>query len=71
MVKICIECQLFRNVLLLECAYNHDKVCQARAITVGDGINPGCDTFLEGSQHAMPNMDSAGIGACKITGCKV
>lgn len=70
MVKICIEMPVISECSATECAYNHDKACQARAITVGDGINPGCDTFLEGSQHAMPSMDSAGIGACKITGCK-
>jgi hypothetical protein len=27
-----------------ECAYNMKGDCHARAITVGDGVHPGCDT---------------------------
>ena len=28
------------------CAYNSENGCRARAITIGDGAFPGCDTFL-------------------------
>ena len=27
------------------CGFNKNLGCHARAITVGDGQNPGCDTF--------------------------
>jgi len=70
MEKICIEMPIVSECAATECAYNHDKACQARAISIGDGIHPGCDTFGEGSQRAKPSMGSAGIGACKTTGCK-
>lgn len=70
MKKICIEMPVVSECSATECAYNRDKACQARAITIGDGIHAGCDTFWESSQRAKPGMGSAGIGACKITGCK-
>lgn len=70
MEKICIEMPIVSECSATECAYNSDKACQARAITVGDGIHAGCDTFWQSSQHAKSGMGSAGIGACKIAGCK-
>lgn len=70
MEKICIEMPVVSECSATECAYNHNKACQARAISVGDGIHPGCDTFMKGSQRANPSMGSAGIGACKIAACK-
>lgn len=52
-----------------ECAYNKSGQCHARAITVGDGVHPGCDTFLQSDEHSR-RPEGAGVGACKVTGCK-
>ncbi len=53
-----------------ECAYNVDKHCHARAITIGDGDNPGCDTFLTASHHTRNANRVAGVGACKVVNCR-
>jgi hypothetical protein len=53
-----------------QCAYNANHTCHARAITIGDGNNPGCDTFLGGLGHARETHRMAGVGACKVTACK-
>jgi len=52
------------------CAYNTDGHCHAQAITVGDGVHAGCDTFFNGSQHVRDTARRAGVGACKVTGCR-
>jgi hypothetical protein len=52
------------------CAYNIDLGCHARAITIGDGVHPGCDTFLSGTLGHTHRGDTAGVGACKVTGCR-
>lgn len=52
------------------CAYNAENGCRARAITVGDGTFPGCDTFLGGSAVSVTTARVAGVGACKVAGCK-
>lgn len=51
-----------------ECAYNTDSACHARAITIGDGDDPDCDTFFSNSKHTKRER-VAGVGACKVTGC--
>lgn len=53
-----------------ECAYNLDSDCHAKAITIGDGPHPGCDTFLDGSSGHTGSTGIAGVGACKIVGCR-
>lgn len=52
-----------------ECAYNVDGNCRARAITIGDGVHPGCDTFFVASRHTR-SLQMAGVGACKVVGCR-
>jgi len=52
-----------------ECAYNLDEMCNARAITIGDGVNPGCDTFFSNSTHTQEHNDVTGVGACKVMSC--
>lgn len=53
-----------------DCAYNVGSECHAKAITVGDGVHPGCDTYLDGIAGGHTHVDSiAGVGACKVTGC--
>lgn len=70
MKKICIEMPVVTKCMVNECAYNASNSCHARAITIGDSLQPGCDTFLAGSPHAKSAGQMAGIGACKTAGCK-
>ena len=51
-----------------KCVYNLDNTCNARAITVGDGKHPQCDTYYGASPHTK-GRHTAGVGACKVTGC--
>lgn len=51
-----------------ECAYNTDSACHARAITIGDGNHPDCDTYFNNNGHTKRER-IAGVGACKVTGC--
>ena len=55
------------------CGFNKDMGCHARAITVGDENNPGCDTFLavpDITAHAKSVGRVSGVGACKVADCK-
>jgi hypothetical protein len=52
------------------CAYNTANGCRARAITIGDGAFPGCDTFLGGADNRAAAPRTAGVGACKVAVCK-
>ncbi len=54
-----------------ECAYNAKGACHARAITVGHELHPACDTFLRSAgEHSEDTADPAGVGACKVSGCR-
>lgn len=57
------ECQI------RQCAYNVSNGCHARAITIGDGVHPGCDTYFKSSVHASDANMQAGVGACKVANC--
>lgn len=52
-----------------ECAYNAEGDCHANAITVGDGVHPGCDTYLPTGDHRGGGA-AAGVGACKVDVCE-
>ena len=52
------------------CAYNVERACHARAITVGHGVHPGCDTYVVTGRHVPDRSDTAGVGACKVEVCK-
>jgi hypothetical protein len=53
-----------------DCAYNTDNTCHALAITVGDVVDPRCDTFYR-TDHKGGVIDSTGkVGACKQELCK-
>lgn len=69
MKQLSIEMPLVAECTVNECAYNTANACHARAITVGDRVHPGCDTFLSGSGHSKAQR-SAGVGACKVSGCQ-
>ncbi len=67
-MKMTIEMPVVAECTVMECAYNLNTTCHAKAITVGDGIHPGCDTYLEGTTHTKRER-LAGVGACKVIGC--
>ena len=70
MKTITIETPLVSECSVTECAYNLNSDCHARAITIGDGMHPGCDTFFDNRNHTKAAMRMAGIGACKVEACK-
>lgn len=70
MNKITVEMPLVSECMVTQCAYNVSNNCHARAITVGDSMHPGCDTFLPESHHTKESQRIAGIGACKASSCK-
>lgn len=70
MKTITIEMPLISECNVAECAYNLNNNCHARAITIGDGAHPGCDTFFGNKTHTKAAMRTAGIGACKVAGCR-
>jgi len=70
MQKVSIEMPLVRKCDVQKCGYNVNSSCHAKAITIGDQINPECDTFLDSSKRAMETGQVAGVGACKVSGCK-
>lgn len=70
MNRVAIDMPVVGECTVAECAYNANNCCHARAITVGDGIHPGCDTFLAATPHSRETARHAGVGACKVTGCQ-
>ena len=68
-MRLNVELRRVRECLATQCAYNDQRVCHARAITVGDGAHPACDTFLPSPKHALDTSQIAGVGACKVTSC--
>lgn len=70
MKTITLEMPVVTECMASVCAYNVNNNCHARAITIGDSLLPGCDTFMAGSRHAKSVNQIAGIGACKTVGCK-
>ena len=69
-MKFTIEMPDVSACSVLSCAYNVESSCRAKAITVGDGVHPGCDTFTRSRRHAPGDMPVAGVGACKVKGCR-
>lgn len=53
-----------------DCGYNVNENCHAKAITVGDYSNPGCDTYFANQFHVKETQLSAGVGACKVETCQ-
>jgi len=65
-----IEMPYVAKCTVSECAFNVSDACHAKAITVGNGLHAGCDTFLGAPGHTRAKERTAGIGACKSTSCK-
>ena len=53
-----------------QCASNKDMGCHALAITVGDGEDPKCDTFMVSGSKGGDMGTSGKVGACKVSVCK-
>jgi len=70
MKNIVIEMPTVASCLATECAYNVNEDCHARAITVGNSLHAGCDTFFSGSEHTRAVQRTAGVGACKSKECE-
>jgi hypothetical protein len=70
MNKMTIDMPMVAQCNATDCAYNLEKKCHARAITVGDGVHPGCDTYFMSSGHVHEKKRMAGIGACKVSQCR-
>ncbi|MEN3296582.1 MAG: hypothetical protein V7642_5835 [Burkholderiales bacterium] len=70
MKQISVEMPLVEQCSVTECVYNTDSCCHARAITVGDGVHPGCDTYLASPAHSKAKQRTAGVGACKVSDCR-
>lgn len=70
MNRIAIDMPVVGECSVAECTYNVNNGCHARAITVGDGVHPGCDTFLAATPHSRDTARHAGVGACKVPACQ-
>ena len=70
MKKLFIEMPTVSRCLATECAYNVKEDCHARAITVGNSLHAGCDTFFPGADHTNAVHRTAGVGACKSQACQ-
>ena len=68
-MEILIDMPMIKSCDVSECAYNLNSACHAKAITIGDGVSPGCDTFMSASGHVRNSKIKAGVGACKVNGC--
>jgi hypothetical protein len=68
-MKMTIDMPAVSSCEVIECAYNVESACHARAITVGDGVHPGCDTFFSNATHTREARHIAGVGACKVASC--
>ena len=70
MSKLTLEMPLVSKCSAAGCGYNLNQSCHAKAITIGDIINPECDTFFKSKVHSKDIKRIAGVGACKVQGCK-
>jgi len=70
MKKVTMDMPLVSQCTISECAYNVNNNCHARAITIGDGLHAGCDTYFNNPGHTKDMTRIAGIGACKSVQCK-
>lgn len=70
MQQITIEMPVVSKCQISQCGYNVNHNCHAKAITIGDSMNPGCDTYMSASSHNRETKRIAGVGACKVGTCR-
>jgi len=68
-VKITVDVPEVGNCSVRHCAFNREGNCHAQAITVGDSIDPICDTFMASERHNRRRAHG-GVGACKVASCR-
>lgn len=66
----CIDTSDVARCTVPECVYNRHAHCYARAITIGNGGHPQCDTFHTANDHVGKQPQTAGVGACKSYTCR-
>jgi Domain of Unknown Function (DUF1540) len=69
MKQMSVEMSVVKRCDVGNCGYNKDQSCHAKAITIGDLANPGCDTFMDSERHIKEVKRMAGVGACKVSNC--
>lgn len=69
-MQITIDIPMVSNCEITDCAYNINESCHAHAITIGDGLHPGCDTYFSNITHTTNTAITAGVGACKVATCR-
>lgn len=69
-MEISMTMPVVAQCMVSDCAYNLQNTCNAKAITIGDGVHPGCDTFFSNSTHTHDFNDYTGVGACKVVSCR-
>ena len=67
-MKMTVDMPKVTKCSVRKCAYNVEGGCHAKAITIGDGTTPHCDTSFSCGSHCHSKM-TAGVGACKVSGC--
>lgn len=67
-MKMSIDMPKVMKCSVRKCAYNNGGGCHARAVTIGDGTVPHCDTLFQCGSHCN-SRKAAGVGACKVSGC--
>lgn len=70
MNQITLEMPQVKKCDVDSCAYNSNQLCHAKAITIGDDSVPNCDTYVSGHSQTSMIKIVAGVGACKVVGCK-
>jgi hypothetical protein len=68
-MKIMLELPAVDECSVADCSYNTGNSCHARAITIGNGATPQCDTLYCGSRHIHDTNTQAGVGACTVSKC--
>ena len=68
-MKITLEMPSVSKCGATQCGYNVGQLCHAKAITIGDEQNPGCDTFFGARDRSNDVKRVAGVGACKVSQC--
>ena len=52
------------------CSYNQGRKCHTAAITIGQGTEPLCHTFIQMDMTGGDLNTLANVGACKMAGCE-
>jgi len=55
---------------ITHCSFNHDRMCHASAITIGNGAHPRCETHFTRLEKGGDLGSIAKVGACKSTNCE-